>query len=123
MSVTFEKGETTVALPDPAPGYPVEAARRQTLGRTAGGTVYVYDKGQTRYAATLRFESLTDVQKNALASFFTTTTQGARETFTYADSNGTEYTARFLEETLEFLKVAGGVWDARLTLQLDAIGG
>jgi len=122
MSVTFVLGETSVTLPDPAPGYPVRSERRQAVGRTAGGQVYVYDKGVTTTEAILPFESLTDAEKAALAAFFADEAEGAANTFTYTDSHAAAHTARFLDPSLDFVKVAGGVWDVRVRLELEPVG-
>ena len=122
MSITLQKGATTVALPDPLPGYPVRAIQRQAVGRTAGGTVYVYDKGVETYEVELPFESLSNSEKSDLASFFDNEAQGCLQTFTYTDSNGAERTARFLNPRLAFVKVAANVWDVRLRLELSSIG-
>ena len=122
MSVTFVLGETTVTLPDPAPGYPVRSARRQAVGRTAGGQTYVYDKGVTTTEALVPFESLTDAEKAALAAFFADEAEGAANTFTYTDSAAVAHTARFLDPRLDFVKVAGGVWDVRVRLELEPVG-
>ena len=122
MSITLKSGETTVTLPDPLPGYPVRARQRQAVGRTAGGSVYVYDKGVDTFEVELPLESLTDAEKNALVSFFDTLAKGCLETFTYTDSNGTARTARFLEPELSFVKVTANVWDVRLGLELASMG-
>ena len=122
MSITLTRDETTVTLPDPSPGYPMRALRRQVIGRTAGSTVYVYDKGVETYEAELPLELLNSAEKSDLVSFFEDTCQGCLQTFTYADSNGTQRTARFLESRLEFAKVAANVWDAWIRLELSSMG-
>lgn len=122
MSITLALGETTVTLPDPSPGYPVWAVKRQFLGRTAGGAIYAYDKGVQTFEVELPFESLTDTEKTALADFFADTAEGGLRTFTYTDSNATAYTARFLEPSLSFVKVSAKVWDVRLHLELSSMG-
>jgi len=122
MSITFALGPTTVALPDPAPACPVRAARRQVIGRAAGGAAYVYDKGVTTHEVLLTFESLTDTEKEALSAFFAVTAQGGRNVFTYTDSNGAARTARFLDPELRLVKLAPRVWDARVRLELSSMG-
>jgi len=122
MSVTLTLGQTTVDLPDPSPGYPVRARKRQVVGRTAGGAIYVYDKGVATFQVDLPFESLTDAEKAALAGFFDNTVEGGLETFTYTDSNGAARTARFIEPRLNFVKVSANVWDVRLRLELNSLG-
>lgn len=122
MSITFQKDATIVTLPDPIPGCTVRAVRPQATGRSAGGTFYAYDKGNGRLETELRFESLTDVEKAALAALFNEIALGARNTFAYTDSGGITWTARFIRPELSFLKVCADVWDVRLPLELS-IGG
>lgn len=122
MSVSFVLDATTVTLPEPPPGTPVRAVRRDVIGRTAGGTVYVYEKGVETFEVELAFESLSDGEKTTLTDFFDDTTDGCLNTFTYTDSNGTARTARFLEPHLEFTKVSANVWDVRIRLELSSMG-
>ena len=122
MSATFIKGGTTVTLPSPVPGSRALERKHQAVGRTAGGTVYAYDKGVATYEVQLTFESLTDSEKSDLQSFFHTTVNGAVETFTYTDSSSNNFTARMIEGTLAFRKVAANVWDVSLTLEIDSMG-
>ena len=123
MSITLLNGADLLTLPDPIPGYPVRAVRRQAVGRTAGGSVYVYDKGVDTFEVELPFESLTDEEKDALSDFFDSVAEGCLQTFTYTDSNGAAHTARFITPKLDFTKVAAGVWDVRCHLELDDMGG
>lgn len=120
MSVTLQKDQTSVDLSGPVPGCVSRIRKRQVLGRSAGGTVYAYDKGVDTWEAVLAFESVTDSEKAALVSFFDDTVDGTRETFTFTDETDSEFTARFLEPGLELLKVAHNVWDVRFTLELAA---
>jgi len=123
MSVTFEKDAASVTLPGPVPGSLMREVRRQAVGRSAGGMVYVYDKGVVTHEVTLTFESLSDVEKDALVAFFHDAAQGAQHSFTYTDSRGATYTARFVEPRLRLHKVAQNVWDVTTVLELDATGG
>jgi hypothetical protein len=123
MSISFTLGATVVTLPSPSARYPARAARRQAVGRSVGGTVYVYDKGAGAFEVELPLGSLNDAEKAALGGFFDGTAQGARNAFTYADSEGVTHTARFAEPKLEFHKVSAGVWDVRLRLELSDMGG
>ena len=123
MSITFQNGEDIVTLPDPLPGYPVRAVRRQAIGRTAGGSVYVYDKGVDTFEVELPFELLTNAEKTALSDFFDNVAEGCLQTFTYTDSNDVSRTARFMAPRLDFVKVSSNVWDVRFHLELDSMGG
>jgi len=120
MSVTFQRSATAVTLPDPAPGQAVARERRQAVGRTAGGTVFVYEKGPATLRTELRFESLTDAEMESLKDFFDAEACGARNTFTYTDSSGTAWTARSCDAALNLIKVCANVWDARVKLELNS---
>ena len=123
MSVTFSKDSTTVTLPSPKPGSTAREVKTQVSALTAGGERYVYDKGIDSFFIDLTFESLNNTEKANLLSFFHTTVDAMAETFTYTDSNGSTYTARFVYPTLHFTKVAAGVWDVKFTLELNAMPG
>lgn len=123
MSVTLTKDATSVELPGPVPGGEVAERKHQAAGRTVGGQVYAYDKGTQVYETTLTLESLTDAEKANLASFFHTDADGVRHTFTYTDSRGTSFTARFGRPELALRKVAQNVWDVTFTLELTQMAG
>ena len=123
MSVTFQKGAASVTLPGPVPGSSAREAKRQAVGRSAGGSVYVYDKGVAVYEVSLTFESLTDQEKADLVVFFHDEAEGVLNTFTYTDSRGTEFTARFIGPELSLEKVAQNVWDVALVLELSEMAG
>ncbi len=121
-TITFVSGNTTVTLPGPIPDYPVSHERRQNISRSASGTVYVYDKSVDIYEVELTFQSLSATQKASLDSFFGSTVQGGVTTFTYTDTNGTAYTARFLDGVLRYTKLASEVWDVSFKLDLSTVG-
>ena len=121
-TVTFVKDATTVTLPAPSPGSTMREVKHQALGLTAGGVRYAYDKGVDRYETDLEFQGLDASEKAALQSFFHTTVDGVVNTFTYTDSNGTGRTARFLDPTLEFRKLAVNVWDVTVRLEVSTMG-
>ena len=122
-SVTFAKGETSVSLPAPIGGTPRREVKHQATGLTTGGTRYAYDKGIDRYEVDLSLQSLTAAEKTSLLGFFHSTTDGVVETWTYTDEDGNTYTARFLNPTLEFQQVQGGVYDIMLLLELGSMAG
>ena len=121
LTVTFTKDATVVTLPAPTPGADAAVERLQSAGLTAGGDKYVYDAGIERYENTERFQNLTGAQKAALASFFTTVA-GQQQTFTYIDSGGNSFTARFLNSVITFEKHSPESWDVETALELDAVG-
>lgn len=122
LTVTFVKDTTTLTLPAPAPGADAEAIRLQSEGVAAGGLRYVYDAGVTRFRKVETFENLSTTEKDGLADFFAVVLGMAR-TFTYTDSAGTAFTARFAEPKIGFRKVAADVWDTTVPLWLDDMAG
>ena len=122
MSVTLVKGATTVTLPDPITGTRVTENKRQVVSRTQGGTVKVQDQGVDTYEAVLDWADLSASEKSALQSFFHTTVDGAANTWDYTDEDSTAFTARFLDVTLEFTKIAKGVYSVSIRLELSAMG-
>ena len=123
-TVTFAKDQAGVTLPGPLPGALMREVKHQATGLTAGGTRYAYDKGVDRYEVELDFIGLTSAEKEALQGFFHSTVDGVASTFTYTDTAGSEYTARFLDPVLSFRQLArgAGVWDVRLRLELGSMG-
>lgn len=122
-TITLTKGGTSITLPGPPPGWHAVVARRQVLGRSMDGTVHVYDHGGSSFPARVPVRLLSDAQKAELESFFRETVEGMRESFTYTDAGGADYTARFVEARLAFTKDAEDLWDVELPLELDAIAG
>ena len=122
-TVKFDDGAGgDIVLPGPTPGYPVRMRHLQAVGLTAGGVRYAYEKGVTLYEVELSFETLSDSDKDNLDTFFGTTIGGASKTWTYTDTSGNTYTARFLDDSLEWTKVAQGVWSVNVRLELSTMG-
>jgi len=117
--VTLVSGATTVTLPAPEGGTGLQRIRARTVGRTASGAVYVYDKSVSRYEALLQFRGLSAAERTALQTFF----DNRSDTWTYTDSASNTYTARFLNSILEF-KQAGiqGAYDVQVQLEIDTAG-
>jgi len=120
-TITFSKDATTVTLPAPRPGGQVREVKHQATGLTAGGTRYVYDKGVDRYEIDIVIESISASEKSDLDSFFHTTIDGVMNTFTYTDSAGNTFTARFLSPQLKYEKVARGIYDVSFTLEINSM--
>ena len=122
-TITLAKGESSVTLPAPPPGWRALVERRQAMARSMDGTVHVYDHGLSFFPARVPLCLLSNAQKSSLEGFFRATVEGMRESFTYTDADGGEYTARFIEPRLAFAKTADDLWDVELPLELDAIAG
>jgi hypothetical protein len=122
-TITLTKGQTSVTLPGPPPGWRAVVERQQVLGRSMDGTVHVYDHGGSSFPARVPVRLLSDAQKAELESFFRETAAGMRESFTYTDAGGADYAARFVEPGLAFAKGAEDLWDVELPMELDAVAG
>ena len=116
MATTVTIG--TVTLPAPAGGSTLPRRRARVVGRTASGVVYAYDKSVGWHTATLNFFGLSSTQKSDLITFF----DANAGTWTYTDSSGNAYTARFLDPQLQFRQSVTGAYDVTLNLELSAAG-
>ncbi len=110
-----------VTLDDPKKGYEAWVTKAQAIGYTAAGSVRVYNKDVTRYRLRVTWEDLTDTQKASLTTLFDATTDGAVDTFTLTDEDGTDYTARFLETDLRFGKEIDNRWSLTILLETSAL--
>jgi len=123
-TITLQKGAgTPVSLPGPSPDYAGRSDLHQALGRTMDGTVFVYDHGVTTYPVRPVLIGLSDAQKSSLETFFRTEVEGMLYTFTYTDTNGANFTARFIEDNLSFEKKSKNNWDVALPMELNSVVG
>ena len=120
-TVTLKKDSTSVALPAPVRVVRTSFDSGQAHGRTAGGETFVYELGTDRHEAEIEFHSLTNAEKDGLASFFKDATDGLSATWQYTGPAGGEFQARFAEPALVFIKFARNVWDVSLRLELEAL--
>ena len=102
MVTKFQKNLTKIEIQNPVRENREILKRRQGLGRTAGGTVYVYDLGISTQNLVLSFSNLRQSEKDCLQAFYNTVVNGVMETFSYTDHLGNVWTARFLNTELEF---------------------
>jgi len=116
--IKFESGSTTLILPAPVPGPTERKVLHQASMLTAAGARVAYDKGVKRYEVEIELQSLSKSQRDDLEAFYHYTVNGVANEFDFYDSDGTHWKARFLEPTLEFTRVAVGVYDVRMLLEL-----
>jgi len=120
-TITFDCDGTVLTLPAPVPGYATESRRAQTIGQTAAGADYVYDKGYSLPHVELTVE-LSATQRANLETFFNSTTVGGVNTFTYTDHYGTAHAScRFLEPTLKFTKLPSARYRCKLKLRTGSV--
>ena len=119
MSVTFTLGEVSVTLRNPERSNVLRKRMHQATGRTAGGVFYSYDKGVTIQVLGLAFTELTSADKAALDSCFENTVTGTEITFTYTDHASQSWTARFIQDELEWAERFDGFWDLSLEMEVE----
>jgi len=117
--MSWTVGGTT--LGDPKAGYEAWIDKAQAIGYTAAGSVRVYNKDVTRYRLRVTWEDLSDSEKASLVTLYNTTADGAVSTFTLTDEDSTNYTARFLEPELRFVKSVNNRWDLTILLETSAL--
>jgi len=119
QTVIFKKNNTTVKLPAPAPGAKSKLIKHQATGLSAAGQRYVYDKGVERQTIELTLRRVSTADKDALLSFFHSMADGMMETFTYADDEGTAWTARFIDTELAVDQVRNDQWQLKVSLEVS----
>lgn len=98
-TLTFSKGIN----------YPVEAPREQiqAIDRTAAGTLQVETLGAIIRRRTLSFSNLPAADYTAAKNWFDNISQGAANSFTYTDMEGTDYTVRWVNQ-FNFVETKAG---------------
>lgn len=119
MSVTFESGATQLTLRDPEYLNSEVSERQQSLGRTASGVVYVYDKGVEVRMMRLAFRYFDQSEKDGLEDFYRNTVEGALSSFTYTDHRSRVWTARFMDAP-EFSEALSDKWHCEVLLEVVA---
>jgi len=118
ITLTYDPTGTPVAitLASPPPGYSALEERAQSLGKTADGTTYVYDRETLTYTLTLPLV-LTLSQMNALKAWHASTVKGSLNTFRLVDHLGNTLNAcRFAEPTLQYAKTKGARYSVTLKI-------
>ena len=104
MSIGFyfptKAGATTQWVPSRQPLFPaVEPVdfTEQLTGETAGGTLYVQDKGPKRETFELRFARIPEIDRDGALTFFNAVKK-AFNAFEFEDRNGALNTVRWMNE-------------------------
>ena len=86
----------------------------QLTGETAGGTLYVQDKGSQRERFELKFERITANDRDAALSFFNAVKKSF-SVFEYQDAEGTLHTVRWMN-AFEFKETVPGRFSGTIIL-------
>lgn len=124
MSIGFyfptQASATTQWNPAKAPTLPARSITdysEQLAGETAGGTLYVQDKGPRRERFELTFERLTENDRDAALAFFTAVKKSFSP-FEFQDAEGALHTVRWLNES-EFLETVPGGYSGTILLRKE----
>ena len=89
----------------------------QLTGETAGGTLYVQDKGLQRERFELTFERITQSDRDAALVFFNVVKKSFRP-FEYQDAASTLHTVRWLNK-FEFQETVPGRYSGTILLRKE----
>ncbi len=109
-SLTFTKGiQYPVAKP---------VEKMQVIDRTAAGTLQVEELGVTVRSFPIVFKNLPLADYQALVTWHDSIANGAQNTFTYYNEEGTAYTVRLLTTKLDFLQTSYQRFGGELLLEV-----
>ena len=129
-SVTWDGTPTAVVRPNlkivvggielmfPAPDIPAPVRVTGVTHLTAGGGIAQYRTGAPSFYATLTIPRLTNAIKDVWEAYYRTNWGLA---FEYIDEVDNVFEARFMDDTLQFTKVARELWTFSMRLRLDAV--
>lgn len=107
-------------IPAKAPTLPARSTTdysEQLIGETAGGTLYVQDKGPRREQFELKFERLTQNDRDAALAFFIAVKKTFHP-FEYQDAEGALHTVRWFNE-FEFLETVPDGYSGTIVLRKE----
>lgn len=121
MNVTFDAGGgNSIEITGPVSNQPVDPFPQYVSGLSAGGTRWSY-KVSTSSLTTwaLTFDGMSASEKSALDTFFWTHAEGPTNTFTYTHTDGNSYTARFVNNRLQWQRKNGAEWSVNVHLEIS----
>jgi hypothetical protein len=113
-------GATTQWVPVRQPVFPASEPvdyPEQLTGETAGGTLYVQDKGPKRESFELQFARLPKPDRDGAHIFFNTVKK-AFNAFEYEDPDGALHTVRWINE-FDFERVVEGRYTGTIELRKE----
>lgn len=113
LNFTFSRGDS----------YPFSPSRQrvQVSSQSAGGQMYVQDRGQEIITYTLTFQRISQTDHDNLVNFWRTDIGGSRDTFTWNDLNNVNHTVRMMNNPLAPQEIGNDgsnpVYDVTITLR------
>ncbi len=119
-TVKFVKGGTDIDINGPPDPQEVSEFPQFVTAQTINGTRFVYRTHSATVSQwVLRLENLTTAMKTALRDFYITDVVGPTNTFTYTHTDGTAYTARFVDPAVPvFSRNNSNNWNVTIRLEL-----
>lgn len=115
----FTKDSTTIEIPGPATSN-VRNTPQYARSETPSGQHWVYKgRSSARDVWILEFKGLGNTDKDNLQDFFDTTVGGPGVSFTYEHTDEESYTARFLQDSLQFTPEFPGWWNITLEIEVN----
>lgn len=120
-TVNFAKGATSVDVNGPVGGQSIERSPRYAVARANDGTVWSYKRHSGSHRQwRLELQDVTSAQRDALQSFWDSDAAGPTNTFTYTHTDGVQYTARFVQEELQWRRGGPNQWSVSIILDLES---
>lgn len=103
-------------------GYPLRRPleKVQVTDRTAGGALQVEDLGVDIQRFPLDLVLVTQALRDSLVTWYDSVADGAVNTFTYTDKDGTEYTVRLMTNPMDLPENPPGFFSGSLMLEVDS---
>ncbi len=118
-TITLGNPDTTgVIINGPDSDQPIETLPEWVTDLTADNTRIVYrPTSSTLHTWKIDCSNITTAQKNALLTFFRDVAKGPTNTFAYRHTDGTTYTVRFSQTSLNFSRQNNEFWSVQLILE------
>jgi len=113
-------GQSDIEL-DGHVNYPFRRPKQksQVVDRTAAGSLQVEDLGVAWQRFPLSLVLLDQTKRDALVNWWDNVSDGAANTFTYTDEDGTEYTVRLVTNPMDFEEDPPGRFKGTLLLEAE----
>lgn len=119
-TITLTRGDTSIVLPAPRPGYTKTYRRSQGQAQTAAGNFFVYDKSVNNSFMSMTLE-ISEAQKEELEDFFLSTIVAGKYTFTLIDHKNETYSSvRIMQDSLDFQRTQSARYSVTLEMDLSA---
>jgi hypothetical protein len=92
----------------------------QAVERVAGGALQVEELGNPIRRFRLKFKLLPEADYIGLQNWFQNIAQGAMQSFTFYDEDGSDWTIRILSDTLDFPEVRHQRYSGELLVEVAA---